>query len=398
MRTEIQGVPRGLLSRRVGYILDDNGSHAAAGKPAAVAWVGAKGRRDFLWVGKGGGAFQSRRSKRGAPKKFAAIEVTAHAKDNTGSKACLFPREMQTIFLSLMIQFGGVYGLAGMHGKSDGHFLIINRTVFGKALRSTFPNNATPRRVMVAVCDRLEREFNHERARLGEPPLKLMIEIRNDRDAALGRKSMHEQISQELLRNGGSVRSIVDILKAMHVLGWRAGRVIKGNVAVKFSDRTPKKNYSLDLLLRGIAAAYKRLKQRQLEKAPMDKEKPRAKPQKLSPSTDKVPRKDKDGGAESPTGSCPREATPADLAKWAERITIYVKTPNPTDEELLGGLKQILGRIHSFDPSGGVVIADPGSKVPLRIQFTQLRSACAAIWEKRRDRPDGSGELPGPSR
>lgn len=159
MRTEPQWVPPGLLVQRLAYDLDEDGSHAAAGKPAAVVWVGVRGREEFLSVAFGDGAFRGLRRGRGAPKKFVAIEITAHALDETGSNACLSEREMRTIALSLMIQFGAAYALICMHGRSDVHVLIINRTVSGKALRSTFTNNATPRRVIVAVCDRLEREF-----------------------------------------------------------------------------------------------------------------------------------------------------------------------------------------------------------------------------------------------
>jgi hypothetical protein len=389
VRTEIQGVPVGLLSRRVGYILDDNGSHAAAGKPAAVEWVGVTGRREFLWVGKGGGAFQSRKSKRGAPKKFAAIEITAHAKDKTGSKACIFPREMRTIFLSLIIQFGGAYGLAGRHGKSDGHFLIINRTVSGKALRSTFPNNATPRRVMVAVCDRLEREFNRERSRLGEPHLKLMIEIRDDRDATLGRKSMHEQISHELLRNGGSVESVTDILKAMQVRGWLAGVVEKGNVTVKFSEKTPKKNYSLDLLLRGVAKAYERLKEQQHKKAKEERKEnePSRKPRNLTTSSKFLRKKTKtDTEIVSPWQT--RDATPAEIAKWAKQIAIVTKTPKPSDQEIIEVLKHPIGVFRHLDSSGCVVIRDLCGNLRLRIPLADLSAAVAAAISQDKE---GSG-------
>lgn len=310
---------------------------------------------------------------------------------------CLTRPEMRIIFHTLMIQFGAVYGLAAMHGLSDGHFVLVNRTVRGMALRSTFPNNATPRRVMVAICDRLERAFNRERARTGDPLLKLMLEVREEIDGKHGRKSMHDQIAQHLLVESGSANSVDDIIKAMHALGWSAARLKTKVVAVRFTEVKPTKKYEIDLLLRGVAKAYERLKVRLLEQE-NGKQGEKAygqKARKASPR-DKLPRKVLIGAEAA--NPLPQDATPADVTRWAERIATLTKTPKPSGQEIVDALKHPIGGfLHLENSSAHVVIRDLGGNSLLRIPMADLSAAVTAVISrgKEGDSPKTPNHGPG---
>lgn len=381
MRSEITQVPAGSLSARLSYNFDDNGSHASAGKPAVVIKVGVKTREEFIAIALGQGTLPKRKSSRGAKRKIVATEITAHALDVTGNKTCFLESEMRSIALSLIIQFGAQYALAFMHGESDVHVVLINRTADGKALRSTFPNNATPRRVMVAVCDRLEREFNRGRRLLGKPLLKSVNEVRAEIDRKNGRKGMNLQIAERLSSENGSPNSIEDILSAMRALGWIAQRTKNRQVAVRFSEKKPTKNYDLDLVLRGVAQAFDLLQKLKLEQ---EQRKPMGKP--------KVPKTPKSAslfnGANTSKTPDLREATPADVAKWAERIAIHTKTPGLADQELVDALRGKAGVFLRFDGPDSVVIRDPENNGFLRIALTALRTAITVIRRKERDGPN----------
>lgn len=272
MRTEITFTPSQFLKKRIDYITDADGAHKIAGLEVKTLCVGV-GSPDEL-RGQVRRLLSGSVGLRGAKRKHVAWELTIHPTDADGAKSPFRNTdEMERVARDVLGEFGAKYALVGFHGLQDIHILILNWGVTGVALKSHLPNRSNPRRVLVAVADRIEAELNVERAKEGVALLIPMKDVREIKRKGRGRLSLHEEIAGHLAVD--KVPSLVDILDAIAACGW-TGVANKKKVSVSFSPERSPKQFELDFFLNGVMRAWKK-KIRDKEKAvakPVVPEKP----------------------------------------------------------------------------------------------------------------------------
>lgn len=262
MRTEISYVPRSRWRGRVNYVRDASGEHAADGLAVVCKVVGVNGPEALLEVP--GRLLQQPRGK-GRKRKFVACEISIHPVDAVGAKAAFGSlEEMERVAEEMLKEFHGCYALVGFHGLRDLHILMLNWGPTGLALKSYLPNRSNPRRVMVAVADRIEGELNATRAAQGIPLLSTMKEVRAKK--RLRGTSLADMIAEQLPTDRDP--TVQEILLAISGCGW-AGVVRKRHISIQFSTDTPPRRYELDLFLRSVGKAVLRRRTR-----PRDREKP----------------------------------------------------------------------------------------------------------------------------
>ena len=272
MRSQQKNVWPQFLRKRVDYILDRDGSHKSKGLEVSWTCVGVTHPDEFVGLVKR--LKKDSRGRRGPRRKHVALELTAHPTDQKGAKKPFRCRaEMEELADQIAKAFGAVYYLVGYHGLQDVHVLILNWGKTGLALKSYLPNRSNPRRVLVAVCDRVEGELNGKRTDQGVPRLVTMEERRAEKRQQRNRRPMHEEIADRLTLNHEP--TIVDILAAISACGW-TGVATKKKVSVSFSPERSPKPFELDFFLKGVMRAWKK-KIRDKEKAvakPIVPEKP----------------------------------------------------------------------------------------------------------------------------
>ncbi len=200
----------------------------------------------------------------GRPRKFVGLEMTAHPSDTAKRKNSFRSRkEMKRVTLEVVKEFHIRYALIGLHGLRDIHILAINWGPTGLALKSYLPNRSRPKRVLVAVVDRVEREINRERAAKKKALLRPMVEVQSAKRKALGRPPMHELLAKHLPLDREP--EVVEILRAIRDCGWYG--VVKGQkVSISFSPARLPKHFELDLFLRGARRERRLRKERREEK------------------------------------------------------------------------------------------------------------------------------------
>ena len=197
MRTEITFTPHSALRRRIDYITDKDRSHEAAGLKVQTFCVGVAAAADLLGMVRDLLSGSSRR--RGRKRKHVAWEVTLHPAVSAGATAAFRSREeMERVAREVISEFGAQYALVGFHRLQDIHILMLNWGITGLGLKSYLPNRSNPRRVLVAVADRIERELNEERGIEGAARLVPMQELRAGKREARGRRPMCERIAEQL--------------------------------------------------------------------------------------------------------------------------------------------------------------------------------------------------------
>lgn len=252
MRTEITYWRANFIKRRIDYVLDKDQKHRAKGL-TVVSWglgrikTEKDARRLFREL------LNESRGRVGAPKQIGVYEITAHAVDSTGSTRAFRGKESLTLAMAFYKALNGQAGLAADHGNSDFHLLVANYGPGGYCLKEFLPNRSNPRRVMVAVADRVEKELNLERKKNNLPLLLTMEEVR-----ARNRKQ-NKRFIDEVARKlpDKKVPTISDILEAIRQLGHH---VIKRKrcIEVTFAGGLNPVRIEQDLFMRGIERAWLR--------------------------------------------------------------------------------------------------------------------------------------------
>lgn len=252
MRTEITFTPHSALRRRIDYVTDADGAHKAAGLEVRTFCVGVAEAAELpdtvrrLVSGSAG--------RRGRKRKHVAWEITLHPADADGAKGAFrSPEEMERVAREVISEFGARYALVGLHGLQDIHILMANWGPTGLGLKSCLPNRSNPRRVLVAVADRIERALNEERRKQGIEPLVRIQEVRAEKREARGRRPMSEQIAEHLETE--QEPSVSDVLRAIGHCGW-VGVANAKRVSISFSPVRPPFHFELDLLMRGVRRAW----------------------------------------------------------------------------------------------------------------------------------------------
>lgn len=262
MRTEVTNVPLQFLDRRRVYVCDADGKHAAKRIKVKFECVGFSQPDEIVGLAR---RLNATKRKRGRPRKYVALELSAHPSDEIKSKDSFRSKaEMKRVADEILKEFHGVYALVGYHGLRDIHVLILNWGRTGLGLKAYLPNRSRPKRVLVAIVDRVEREINEERKAKGEVLLRPMEEVRAKNRKSRRRHPMHEQIAEHLPLDNES--TVADILRAIQECGWQG--VVRGRkISVAFSPSRPPKRFELDLFLRGALRAWQNLqKKRRQEK------------------------------------------------------------------------------------------------------------------------------------
>lgn len=265
MRTELSFTPHPLLRRRIDYITDADRAHEAAGLKVQTFCVGVGEPADLLDIVRR--LLSGSVGRRGRKRKHVAWEVTLHPTDSAGATAAFRSREeMERVAREVISEFGAQYALVGFHGLQDIHILMLNWGITGLGLKSYLPSRSNPRRVIVAVADRIERELNEERGRMGGARLIPMQEVRTTKREARGRRPMCERIAEQL--GGEREPTLADVLRAISGCGWEGVSNAK-KVSISFSPDRPPFHFELDLLMRGVSRAWRerlRGKQRGVER------------------------------------------------------------------------------------------------------------------------------------
>ena len=234
--------------------MDRDGSHKSNGLEVGWSCVGVTHPDEFIGVVKR--LKKDSRGRRGPRRKHVALELTAHPTDEIGAKKPFrCHAEMEELADQIAKAFGAVYYLVGYHGLQDVHVLILNWGKTGLALKSYLPNRSNPRRVLVAVCDRVERELNDRRTNQGIPRLVTMDERRAEKRQQRNRRPMHEVIADRLTSNHEP--TIVEILAAISACGWQ-GAANNKKVSISFSPKRSPLHFELDMFLVGLKRAWKK--------------------------------------------------------------------------------------------------------------------------------------------
>lgn len=248
MRTEITYWRTQFLKRRIEYVLDKNKKHAAAGLGPRVLVLGANDSKNI--PKKFRQLFKESKGRVGAPKKIMFYEMSAHPADTTGSIRAFRRNEPYELGQALYDAFHGQLAIVVAHGDSDIHILIANYGPGGYSLRKFLPGRSNPRRVMVAVCDRMEKEFNRIRAQRGEPLLLTMNQVRER--LRRRKRTFIEDVAEKLPAD--SKPTIAEILTAIHALGHFAEKK-EQKIEVTFQGSLNPVGYELDFFLRGLRKA-----------------------------------------------------------------------------------------------------------------------------------------------
>ena len=253
MRTEITFTPHQLLRGREDYVKDKDGRHRAAGLEVVSYYRGVHNHDGLSSVVRG--LVDEAKGQRGARRKHIAWEITLHPTDANGAKSAFRSvEEMRRVAEEVLKEFSAKYALVGFHGLQDIHLLILNWGETGLALKSHLPNRSNPRRVLVAVADRIEKELNIERAKDGAPLLCSMQEVREAKRKGRGRLPLHDEIARHL--SVDKEPSVADILKTIAGCGWQ-GMVKAKKVYISFTVERPSSVFELDLFLKGVIRAWR---------------------------------------------------------------------------------------------------------------------------------------------
>jgi hypothetical protein len=216
-----------------------------------IVWMGVKSPEEFVERAR---EMRSRRGQRGARRRYVAWEITTHPKDANGAKRAFSDQdEMLYVAFEIVRQMHAKIVLIGLHGLRDLHILILNQGPTGLALKSYLPNRSNPRRVLVAVADRLERELNAERLLKNAMPLVGMEEIRRAEQARLKRKPLVESLLSKL--SPEKEPDVFALLEAFRFCGWVA-TAKRNRLTVSFGSNQQARRYELDLVLRGVLRAW----------------------------------------------------------------------------------------------------------------------------------------------
>jgi hypothetical protein len=254
VRSEFSYVIRQQLRSRIDYITDKTGIHAGKGLAVRTEIIGVDHSEDLVdYVD----CLLAEPSGPGVRRRYVALELTTHPTCNDGPLAAFHGEsEMHRVGHALRDEFCVVYGLLGYHGQRDLHALFLNWGPTGRPLREYLPHRSNPRRVLVAVADRLEGELNRDRAARGEPELTTMSEVREQKRRALNRPQMYDNITS---RFGPHKRdwTISDILNAIMGCGW-VGVASANQISISFASDSPPMTFDIDLFLRGLMHAFMR--------------------------------------------------------------------------------------------------------------------------------------------
>lgn len=260
MRTEITLTPHSMLRHRIDYITDADGGHKAMGLEVHTFCLGVGDASELPHMVRTlvSGSF----GRRGRKRKHVAWELTLHPADATGAKCAFRSRaEMEKVAREVLNEFGARYALVGLHGLQDIHILILNWGATGLGLKSYLPNRSNPRRVLVAVADRIEEEINEERRKSGDAELVTIKGVRERKRTDAKRLHLHDQIARQL--SGETEPTVTELLMAISRCGWSG--VVKGKkMCISFSPSRPPLHYELDLWVRGALRAWRR-RYRELE-------------------------------------------------------------------------------------------------------------------------------------
>ncbi|MFT3829854.1 MAG: hypothetical protein QM691_09150 [Opitutaceae bacterium] len=217
MRSEISYHRSNSVRRRYKYIADLDGKHRKKKLEVRIVWIGVSGPEEFFHRARG---LFTRSRGPGAPLRYAAWEITAHPADKHGARRAFRDQEeMLKLGREVVKQMRGIVAMIGCHGRQDLHVLILNDGPTGLGLKSYLPNRSNPRRVMVAVVDRIEAELNEERALSGYQQLTTMTEIRAEERHRLGYTPLIEMLLDRVPEEHEP--TIADLLEAVHSYGWK---------------------------------------------------------------------------------------------------------------------------------------------------------------------------------
>ncbi len=199
------------------YITDADGEHEAKELKVRVEWVGVHEGEEFVQRAR---ELFTRPRGRGPKLLHAAWEITAHPVDRHGARrAFRDQQEMLQMGREIVRQMRARVALIGCHGLQDLHILLLNDGPTGMALKSYLPNRSNPRRVMVAVADRVEGEINEERALSGYDQMTTMSENRAEERRKLGNAHLVEMLLERVSEDREP--EIADLLKAFRSYRWK---------------------------------------------------------------------------------------------------------------------------------------------------------------------------------
>lgn len=274
MRSEISYHRSNFVRRRCKYITDLDGKHRKKKLEVRIAWIGVSGPEEFSHRAR---ELFTRPRGPGAPLRYAAWEITAHPADKHGAhRAFRDQEEMLNVGREVVKQMHGVVALIGCHGCQDLHVMILNDGPTGLGLKSYLPNRSNPRRVMVAVVDRIEAELNEERAHYGYQQLTTMTEIREEERHSHGYAPLIEMLLERVPED--QEPTIADLLEAVRSYGWKIkadARKTKANRKVTVFYKRGEKTYEIErlhdsLLKNWWSRVHEREKQREVPAPPFE--------------------------------------------------------------------------------------------------------------------------------
>ncbi len=266
MRTEISNVPLQFIRRRHDYIVDKNGEHKATKLEVTWKCIGF-GQPDEI-VGLGRRLMKKKYKGAGRRRKYVAQELSVHPSDENKRKDSFRNRvEMEKVAEEIVNEFHIRYALIGFHGLRDLHVFALNWGPTGLALKAYLPNRSNPRRVLVAVVDRVEKQLIAARKEQGEVLLRTMKKVRAARQKANGRLPMHDEIAKHLPPYSSvNELTIENILQAIHACGWvgkvrykvsRKGVPRPDTVAISFTSSRPPALFEFDLFMRKATKTWR---------------------------------------------------------------------------------------------------------------------------------------------